>query len=42
MAGLEGMLVPSFASSAGVNLAVFPDKLRPGSLLRAEGVTPGN
>ena len=31
--GLEGLLVPSAASRTGVNIVVFPERLRPGSRL---------
>lgn len=33
--GLEGLLVPSLAAPGGGNLVAFPDRLRPGSRIRA-------
>ncbi len=33
LSGFEGLLVPSSADPTGVNLLVFPRKLRPGSRL---------
>lgn len=33
--GLEGLLVPSHAAPRGGNLVAFPDRLRPGSCIRA-------
>ena len=35
LAGVEGILVPSHASPGGGNIAVFPDRLRSGSYVRA-------
>lgn len=35
LAGLEGLIVPSRASSKGYNAALFPDNLQPGSRITA-------